>query len=132
MTQLAATLPWLVLACAAIGSCSRPGCSPNESLEAGPSARGDDDEPLPAAHPLEDHEWEVIDPYCGMRLRREEAAATMEHRGRTYYFCLPDHRDAFGRDPDRYLADRRADGDAAPIAADGGPDADQGPPAPRN
>jgi YHS domain-containing protein len=48
--------------------------------------------------------WEVVDPYCGMKLRRSEAAATMEHRGRTYYFCLPDHRDAFARDPDRYLS----------------------------
>lgn len=46
---------------------------------------------------------DVVDPYCGMRLRRSEAAATTEYRGRLYYFCLEDHRDAFLRDPDRYL-----------------------------
>ena len=68
--------------------------------------------------------WEEVDPYCGMRLRRSEAAATATHRGRTYYFCLTDHRDAFVRDPDRYLGlgggdagtDDRTDG--APTDAD--------------
>jgi len=51
----------------------------------------------------EGEEWEVEDPYCGMRLRRSEAAATYVHRGETYFFCIRDHREAFARDPSRYL-----------------------------
>ncbi len=47
-----------------------------------------------------------------MRLRRAEAAATAEYRGRTYYFCLRDHRDAFMRDPERYLAIPEQESDA--------------------
>lgn len=58
----------------------------------------------------------VTDPYCGVRLRRSEAAATLEHHGQTYYFCLRDHMEAFGRDPDRYLRDL-AEADAGAGAA---------------
>ena len=52
--------------------------------------------------PLEPNR-KVVDPYCGMEMRRGEAAATAVFRGKTYYFCLEDHRDAFNRDPERFL-----------------------------
>jgi YHS domain-containing protein len=55
----------------------------------------------------------VVDPYCGMRLGRGEAAASAEYRGTTYYFCLVDHRDAFLADPQRALC-RLAGADAGP------------------
>jgi YHS domain-containing protein len=45
----------------------------------------------------------VTDPVCGMTLRRAEAAASMEHDGRPYYFCVPECRDRFEADPERYL-----------------------------
>jgi YHS domain-containing protein len=99
---------------------------------AAPAARGDADRadadaPQLGSQPATEG-WEEVDPYCGMRLRRSEAAGTAVYRGRTYYFCLPDHRDAFMRDPDRYLGrpsneagpERPRDGGAA--TADAGPD----------
>jgi Cu+-exporting ATPase len=91
---------------------------------AAPSARGRDeagadaDAPRLGARPATEG-WEEVDPYCGMKLRRSEAAATAVHRGRTFYFCLEDHRDAFVRDPDRYLG-RPSNDDAAARAGDGG------------
>lgn len=56
--------------------------------------------------------WEEVDPYCGMKIKRSEAATSFVHKGRTYYFCLVDHKEAFARDPDRYLAPPEAEGDA--------------------
>ncbi len=44
----------------------------------------------------------VKDPVCGMLIRPEDAAATEEHEGRTFYFCsLGCHR-TFVNDPHRY------------------------------
>lgn len=45
----------------------------------------------------------VVDPYCGVRLRRSQAAASAEYGGRTWWFCLADHREAFLADPERAL-----------------------------
>ena len=55
----------------------------------------------------------VVDPYCGMKLKRGEAAASAEYHGTTYYFCLADHRDAFLAGPQRALC-RLAGADAGP------------------
>jgi len=46
----------------------------------------------------------VIDPVCGMRIEADDAAATAEHDGRTYYFCSEACRDAFVADPGAYDA----------------------------
>ncbi|MEK7836798.1 MAG: YHS domain-containing protein [candidate division NC10 bacterium] len=46
----------------------------------------------------------VTDPVCGMTLRRAEAAATLEHGGRTYHFCVPECRERFAADPERFMA----------------------------
>ena len=106
-------LAWLACAC---DDCSRPA------------------ERDAAAVPANDHPgkklgssptqvaWEEVDPYCGMKLRRAEAAAKMKHRGRTYYFCLEDHKNAFSRDPDRYLAETETApaADADTDVSDGG------------
>ena len=45
----------------------------------------------------------ATDPVCGMRLRRAEAAGSLEYRGRLYFFCVPECRDRFAGDPDRYI-----------------------------
>ena len=54
----------------------------------------------------------VKDPVCGMEIRPEDAAATEEHEGRTFYFCSQACHDAFVNDLHRYGASR-----ASPHAA---------------
>lgn len=50
----------------------------------------------------------VTDPVCRMSFRRADAAASVDHDGRRYYFCMHACRESFGDNPDRYLgADRR-------------------------
>jgi adenylate cyclase len=47
----------------------------------------------------------VIDPVCGMRIDTEDAAATAEHQGTTYYFCSEACRAAFLADPEARAGD---------------------------
>ena len=50
---------------------------------------------------------QAVDPVCGMTVSRSEAAASVEHQGRTYHFCCPGCAGKFRNDPGRYLdADR--------------------------
>ena len=44
----------------------------------------------------------VIDPMCGMRIDPEDAAATAEYEGTTYYFCSEACHDLFVADPAAY------------------------------
>lgn len=46
----------------------------------------------------------VTDPVCGMRIDPDDAAATVEHEGKTYYFCSEACRDRFEADPASYAA----------------------------
>ena len=43
-----------------------------------------------------------IDPVCRMSVRPESAKSSV-YRGTVYYFCSPEHRDAFEAEPERYL-----------------------------
>src|SRR5688572_30609569 len=45
----------------------------------------------------------AIDPVCGMTVDEARPAATMKHRGRTYYFCAPGCKRTFQADPDAVL-----------------------------
>jgi YHS domain-containing protein len=45
----------------------------------------------------------VEDPVCGMRIDPEDAAATAEHGGTTYYFCSQTCYEAFVADPTAYV-----------------------------
>lgn len=45
----------------------------------------------------------VVDPFCGMKLLKEEAAGTYNYKGTTYYFCSKDHMEAFMENPEEYL-----------------------------
>src|SRR4051794_25482947 len=63
---------------------------------------------------------EYVDPVCGMTVEPAEAAGSVEHAGRTYYFCNPSCVERFKAAPADFVD---ADGnrpsppaDAVPIA----------------
>lgn len=43
------------------------------------------------------------DPVCGMEVDEQQAAATAEYQGQTYYFCAPGCKVAFEKEPEKYL-----------------------------
>jgi YHS domain-containing protein/mono/diheme cytochrome c family protein len=46
----------------------------------------------------------VIDPVCGMKITPETAAGgKVEYKGTTYYFCQDADREAFEKDPEKYV-----------------------------
>ncbi len=45
----------------------------------------------------------ATDPVCGMKVSKKKAAAVSEYKGKTYYFCNPNCKMAFDREPERYL-----------------------------
>ncbi len=47
----------------------------------------------------------VRDPVCGMMVDENNAAATYEYKGTTYYFCAPGCKAAFEKDPEKYLTE---------------------------
>lgn len=46
---------------------------------------------------------QVTDPICGMTFDEEDAAATSEYEGETYYFCCEPCREQFEEDPEKYV-----------------------------
>ena len=46
----------------------------------------------------------VTDPVCGMRIDPDDAVATAEHEGTTYYFCSQVCHDAFVSNPTSYVS----------------------------
>lgn len=44
----------------------------------------------------------AIDPVCGMRVKRDEAATHRMYKGRTYYFCVPWCAELFDADPEKF------------------------------
>ena len=38
-----------------------------------------------------------------MKVKKEEAAATHEHDGKTYYFCMEGCKEKFVKDPEAYI-----------------------------
>ena len=55
----------------------------------------------------------VKDPVCGMEIEPQDAAASREHMGQTFYFCSPNCVEKFDADPHRYAQATLA-GTAAP------------------
>jgi len=45
----------------------------------------------------------VKDLVCGMMIDPQTAAATSEHKGKTYYFCARGCKAAFDKDSEKYL-----------------------------
>lgn len=54
-------------------------------------------------HAQDKKEEMVVDPVCGMKLKKEDAKATYEHNGKTYYFCMEECRDKFVKEPGKYV-----------------------------
>ena len=52
----------------------------------------------------------ATDPVCGMTVDPERCAGTVEHDGRTFYFCSAGCREKFEAEPGRYLEPKDADG----------------------
>ena len=48
-------------------------------------------------------EDKVIDPVCKMRIEKNEAKATADHKERTYYFCAEGCKSQFVESPEKYL-----------------------------
>ena len=44
------------------------------------------------------------DPVCSMTIKKKDAAATSEYRGKTIYFCNKACKEEFDKDPDKYAA----------------------------
>ena len=55
---------------------------------------------------MKEEEKEAQDPVCGMSIDKDEAAATYEYEGETYYFCGEGCREEFAADPDQYAHQR--------------------------
>jgi len=47
----------------------------------------------------------ATDPVCGMRVDPDDAAATVEHDGSTFYFCSQACADAFEADPAAFTSE---------------------------
>jgi YHS domain-containing protein len=45
----------------------------------------------------------AVDPVCGMSVVKVKAAASYEYKGTTYYFCSAGCKDAFAKDPEKYI-----------------------------
>jgi len=45
----------------------------------------------------------AIDPVCNMKVDRKKAAATSEYRGETYYYCAKGCKEAFDKEPEKFL-----------------------------
>ncbi len=45
----------------------------------------------------------AVDPVCKMNVEPARAAAQSTYRGQTYYFCCPNCKREFDRDPEKYL-----------------------------
>lgn len=43
------------------------------------------------------------DPVCGMNVEESKAAATATHQGKTYYFCAKGCKEAFVKNPEKFL-----------------------------
>jgi YHS domain-containing protein len=46
----------------------------------------------------------VTDPVCGMRIDPDDAVATAEHNGTTYYFCSEACHERFVAEPTPYAS----------------------------
>ncbi len=49
----------------------------------------------------------VTDPVCGMVIEKANAAAKSDYQGNTYYFCSHTCKDAFDKNPQKYVEKMR-------------------------
>jgi YHS domain-containing protein len=55
------------------------------------------------AQATKEQKMNAIDPVCGMEVDPAQAAATSEYQGQTYYFCSKGCKQAFDKEPEKYL-----------------------------
>lgn len=63
-------------------------------------------EPIVEALPVPGKDKEVFtmtDPVCKMEINREDAEASSEYNGQTYYFCSEECKESFDKRPDKYV-----------------------------
>lgn len=41
--------------------------------------------------------------YCGMKMYKSAMEATMEYKGKTFYFCTKEEMEEFKKDPEAYI-----------------------------
>lgn len=51
------------------------------------------------------------DPVCGAAVKKDDVTPRCTHQGREIFFCCEDCRQAFEKDPTRYLSALRDGGD---------------------
>ncbi|MBE3098377.1 MAG: heavy metal translocating P-type ATPase [Planctomycetes bacterium] len=56
---------------------------------------------------MADSDQVLTDPICGMTVDRADCAGSLEHKGRTYYFCSEHCLEKFRGDPEKYLASEK-------------------------
>jgi YHS domain-containing protein len=58
----------------------------------------------------------AIDPVCGMTVVKASAKATFDFKGTTYYFCSTGCKEAFAKEPEKYLKAQAAKAEGMPAA----------------
>jgi Cu+-exporting ATPase len=48
----------------------------------------------------------AIDPVCKMNVDENKEGAKYDYKGKTYYFCAVGCKDAFSKDPEKFLKKR--------------------------
>src|SRR4030042_4098474 len=62
----------------------------------------------------------AVDPVCGMTVVKANAKGTFDYKGTTYYFCSNGCKEAFAKDPEKYLKAQALAGEAKVPAPMGG------------
>jgi YHS domain-containing protein len=58
----------------------------------------------------------ATDPVCGMTVVKANARATFDYKGTTYYFCSTGCREAFAKEPEKYLKAQLKEVEGVPLA----------------
>lgn len=56
----------------------------------------------------------AVDPVCGMTVVKANAKATFDYKGTTYYFCSTGCKEAFAKEPEKFLKAQAKSEDAKP------------------
>jgi YHS domain-containing protein len=65
--------------------------------------RHDDGHPYGAEHMHEHADDVIVDPVCGMKIKKSDAKATYEYKGKIYYFCMEGCKEKFVKNPENYV-----------------------------
>jgi Cu+-exporting ATPase len=49
----------------------------------------------------------ATDPVCKMSVEENKAAATYEYKAKTYYFCAFGCKDAFSKEPEKFIKEAK-------------------------